>query len=833
MRLSHAEAQALVSARLDGPLDPVAERELNAHLATCDSCRAFNASATQLARRLQALPYLPASPAVTRAVLDHVNTPRSPLSWITGSLPGNALPAAAVIAVAVIVVFVGSFAAFGLLDEEDEPSTIPASTLSVNDLAQRPTESDPQNAVSAPTGTVEGQTSDTEAPAPPTEAVSDPGAAGDPTEAAFSEDVQETEPPLTSGTSDTLQLELSTETPEAEPSPEPTDAPAPTRELTAEVTPSPGPALRRILGLETVVPTEAPTAIPTDVPTLEPSPTVAPTEEPTQEPTISPTPTDEPSPTREPTLEPTPVPTEEPAPVATESESNLSIVESPPTATSEPTIEPTAEPTSTPTVEPTPEPTTEPTPFPTEESTAEPTVEPTVSPTEEPTPEPTPTTEPTPEPTLDPTVEPTPTVIPIEQRDEPAEGDSKDEETPDAEPELIGDDAPEVGTGESGDGGDDPSGGENRIQEIAPNDEAGDLSDGDGPAAGSEGDDEGEVGDATPASEQIIQEIESAGDDGDEQVILPAGGDDSQPPDDAEETPGDGTGEASENQAVGGNESTSLTDAEVYASIGDIPGDPGERLGLSAGGDLIFSPYPGRVSLLSNGISLETVQGSTGQVVQACDGNGSCVDISSGSSNGGTTDTPIGWLDGEIIYERLNGDEYPVEFRAVSIDPATLQPVDHRLLGGADSDLGTLIRPYLVDGGLLVPTPSSWLWITLDGVNEIDANPYGGGLGLIRINQGLGTISYVAGGSLVVASLDAPGIPITQLPFDGVDYVFSPDGSRVAVVTGSGIEILDTSGSVLATYPNDEGISLGGLAWLNQGLVFADLSNGVLRIIQP
>ena len=127
MRLSHAEAQALVSARLDGPLDRVAERELNAHLATCDSCRAFNNSATQLARSLQAIPYLPASPAVTRAVLDHVSAPRSGWSVLVGGVPERALPVATAIAAAVIIVFVGAFAIFQSLGNDD-PESIPAKT---------------------------------------------------------------------------------------------------------------------------------------------------------------------------------------------------------------------------------------------------------------------------------------------------------------------------------------------------------------------------------------------------------------------------------------------------------------------------------------------------------------------------------------------------------------------------------------------------------------------------------------------------------------------------------------------------------------------------------
>src|SRR4026209_268890 len=108
MRLSHAEAQALVSARLDGPLDPVAERELNAHLATCESCRAFNLSAIQLARGLQGMPRMAASPAVTGVVLAEVTAPRSGLSRILAFLPENTLPVATAVAAAIVLLFIGA-----------------------------------------------------------------------------------------------------------------------------------------------------------------------------------------------------------------------------------------------------------------------------------------------------------------------------------------------------------------------------------------------------------------------------------------------------------------------------------------------------------------------------------------------------------------------------------------------------------------------------------------------------------------------------------------------------------------------------------------------------
>ena len=46
--ISHQEAEVLISARQDAPLDPIVERELQAHLATCDSCRAFAVATEKL-----------------------------------------------------------------------------------------------------------------------------------------------------------------------------------------------------------------------------------------------------------------------------------------------------------------------------------------------------------------------------------------------------------------------------------------------------------------------------------------------------------------------------------------------------------------------------------------------------------------------------------------------------------------------------------------------------------------------------------------------------------------------------------------------------------------
>ena len=64
--LTHSEAQALISASLDQPLDPDIEDVLAEHLATCAECRYFAASSQRLASALASLPTVPASRQKTR-----------------------------------------------------------------------------------------------------------------------------------------------------------------------------------------------------------------------------------------------------------------------------------------------------------------------------------------------------------------------------------------------------------------------------------------------------------------------------------------------------------------------------------------------------------------------------------------------------------------------------------------------------------------------------------------------------------------------------------------------------------------------------------------------
>lgn len=904
--LSHAEAQALVSARLDGPLDPIAARELDAHLATCPSCRAFNASSTQLMRGLRQMPQLPASPAVKRAVIDHIRTSRTPWNVITGPWVAKAVPVATAVAAALIVTVLGAFA-YQRLNDTRSPLDAVTSFLAQPAAETEPPDSNvtfeatdqateaQQASDTESTGVPEdsGSTArDSEGPTPPTEPVdldtetqpADGNAALEPAATPAPTDVPTATPPPTAteapteepaatavptatatptATSEASATEASTAT--TAPTAEPTATPPPADVPTA--TPPPTATTEPIATAEptaTPSPTDVPTATATEVPTSEPTATAAPTAEPTATATAAPPPTDVPTATIAPTAEPTatPPPTNVPTATATPTQE--------PTATATATSEPTA--TDVPTA--TPPPTQEPTATDVPTATAEPTatdvptaasdgqiilpVDGTVVDTgdEDATQEDQATS-------VDPTLEPSPEddITPTSGGGEgvidPVDGqtpvdDAGDEQTPvdDAGDEQTPQGSAETDEATEEEGVIEPIGGvvstqdateDTSTEESAPDpatetpedpsaqDNTGDDGSGDGviePRDGGEGTQDASEDGSGPDSEadQATATSDRAGDnESRDEPTTAAPGDESS---DNSGTAGNDSGEGTSDSGLG------LGSAQEVATTADVPGDPGQRLGVTNDNALEFDVNPGRVSLSNNGVTLEAGDVESGRAVLACDGSGSCIDISSASAGGSHSDYPLGWIGSDIIYERI--DDNGVSFRAVQIDSDSLEVVDDRELGGGGSGLETLIRPYPVNGGLLVPSPDAWLFITADGVTQIDGNPYGGDIALIRIAPSSDRIAYVAGGEIIIASLGSPGSAQATVPFSGTDFDVSPDGSQIVVTDGAEIRILDLNGSVAQTFANDEGIAIGGIAWTQgRGIVYVDLSNGVLRSIEP
>jgi hypothetical protein len=106
--ISHERAEQLISARMDAPLSPAEHYELQSHLAACPTCRVFVSQADDIARGLQGMSRLPASPAVSRAVMSAVREEQSGWAWLSQALQALSSPGmAAAASMALIVAMAG------------------------------------------------------------------------------------------------------------------------------------------------------------------------------------------------------------------------------------------------------------------------------------------------------------------------------------------------------------------------------------------------------------------------------------------------------------------------------------------------------------------------------------------------------------------------------------------------------------------------------------------------------------------------------------------------------------------------------------------------------
>ncbi len=430
-------------------------------------------------------------------------------------------------------------------------------------------------------------------------------------------------------------------------------------------------------------------------------------------------------------------------------------------------------------------------------------------PTDIPTEEPSPTPEPTEEPTE------------VSQFIEPNDSSDGGDGTNGAEPTEPSDGTGTQATLPAEDGtGDENSDGQT-IGPTGPDDEGNDNS-----GQGGDGSDNSGQGNG---QEDTGEGDNTQGEDG--QTIEPSG--ETTPVDiqDDGNNEGSGSDQGDDGSEMDTGGSQSLASAEVYTDVASVT-NAGDRFGVSAEGELIFSSNPGRASLENNGFTAAGVDTGNGQIVQVCNADGSCVDASGETATGSQTDTPLGWLDGELIYERMNGEAHAVEFRAIRFVAGSLDVAEDRSLGGSGSEWESIVRPYPVNGYLLVPSVGTWLRVTTSSVQVLDQNPYGNDMSLYRVHPEGNVIAYVADGSIQVASLDRPGSPYATVPFTGADYDISPDGQQIAIISGDGIEILDLDGNPVGRFPNDEGISVNGIAWTTEGILFVDSSSGAIRIFR-
>ena len=765
--ISHIEAQALISARMDGPLDPIAVRELQAHIATCDTCRAFANQTAAMTQAFHELPYLPASPSVSRAVMEHVQRPTSvwgmTQKWLTPNLGSALSTVAALVVVAALSIFILTRVVNqGGNDGQQNTQVLTAPSQETgNGLAlNQPTPtatiapgdgSQGQPTTVAPTAKATTTTA-TNTVAPTTVTV--PPTAQPPTETV-------PEPSATTAPADTGQIVVPTEVATTEPT---AVATSEQKQALGGADRSAQGAARTAAGASTAVP------LPTWTPLPSPTATLLPTETPAPEPTA----TLEPSATLEPTETPSPEPTSTTESTATIAPSEAPSPEQTATATSTststplPTNEPTQTPAPTETV--TPEPTQTPSP-----SEGDQIIEPANGSVEAGGPVPT---------SVVGEAQPTETVIP------PTASSNQ--------PTIVGND------GTSG-----------NDQVIVP-------------ATGEQASPNVEETPGPVSTAPQVAPTSGAG----EQVIVPRGGD-NQRGGGQQETPNEATPIINQNE---GNPTVTPSsggpalegDLSAATVLGPFTGGAGARL-VSDNGAASVSSVPNAAPIQSaDGVSLQEQPVTNGTSVFACSSAGTCVDATSDSADGQHTDTAIGWVDGTtMIYQRMLADG-SYQYHATDVT-GTGEVSGDQVIGAGGTELARSGSVFTFRDGLLVEANGGWVIVTAQQA-YLQPAAASGPRTLVRIfNSDPMRVASVSGGELVIQNIYSSDV--TTIPFTGVDYDLSPNGDQVVVSTGSGIEILDLSGQVTATFPNAQNISIGSVLWVNSTIEFVDQTSGEIRSI--
>jgi hypothetical protein len=805
-RLSHEDAEMLISARMDDQLDRADSRALLVHLQTCESCRAFAVQSEVLGRELSALPVLPPSALVDRQIRETIGKGRSrwSLAALMPATGGNSGLRLAVGALAMLTL-VSVFLLVRLAgDQSGEGPSIEAPNGGVAQQLDRTPTDEPVmlGETSGPTETARVVVPKT--PVPGSTEVGAPTEAGDvPTEtsaAAAAAQLEETpeaqvEPTRTldpnfvysadqSRTPESVseQPTSTQETGEPDPSEESGDVSV-AAALVDEGTPVDSADATVAPESETPVATEAPET-PTRDEAAEPTETpVAPTQEPTSEATQTPErPTEEPA-------------TEEPA------------TEEPATDVPEPTETPTPIEISVDATEAPAEPTTPPPAGETSETIEVESPESSATPNDMLSgPDPTETPQP-----------PAPTETPVALLGQPTIAP------------ISGQTGGEQGTGEV------PEADETESPPIVPNDGAEFEDDGSGI------DDEGGQGIGAAGTE--AQNPEDTG-----QGAGPEGDSGSSPP----IVPSDGTNVP---DGVGGNgqggdtqqppavptvdeslEPSGLDLSDVVTSLPSGTSSPLGRLEFSPGmnlyvviapdgqlavadleGQLVVTLGPGDLPVWSGSGLMFSTSGEAGAQVGIWNSDSGELSYIPASESEASDDVPIGGDGTAFYYLRIYPGSGIVELRSATIagsDNGVIWTSDSVTLGGA--------RPLYSDSGVYLPTDSEWLFIDWAGnESSLGANPYGY-VGAPILSPGGSLMAYSAGNEVIVAWTDSPGSAVSTAPYSGPGgYAFATSGEEIVVSDGSSLHVITYDGQDLGTLGGSQPI--GGVYWISDTIYYLQI----------
>lgn len=778
-RLTHEDAEMLISARMDEQLDRADSRALLVHLQTCESCRAFAVQSEVLGRELSALPVLPPSAIVDRQIRETIakGNRRWSLAALLPGTAGNsglrvALGALAVLTLVSVFLLV-RMATDGTGDggSIDAPSGGVAQQLDTTPTADLAMVQD--TSAAGPTETPRVVVPKTQEP------TSIGAAAPTQTNSASNQQAVEVQPTQTLDSEFLYPIDKSTKTPV-------TGEEAPTR--TPE---SPPPSATTEDGQVAVAAIEADEGSPVvATPSESPEPVVdngssggeasqgeasvtaeAPVEE-----TETATPT-EPLPTpTEPPPTPTqlpPTPTETPpAPTMTPSPIEISVdaTDTPETSATPPVEQAEGDITSE-----------EPASSPTEAVEAPAQAPPQQSPAVQPTETPVPIQAPFSQPTIAPisgqsdtaqgsNAGDSPTIVPNDGSD--VEAASASESNGNDSPPIVSSDstAESGGVGSAGSSdnvGQDGMGGDNGQSSQGQNDEPSPIPTADESAAPS----------GLDLSDTVAE--------------LPSGA--SSPLGRLEFSPG----------------------MDLYAVVAP----DGQLAVANLDGELVVTLGQGDLPVWSGNALMFSAPGDNGSVVGIWDSNSGDLSYIPAAEDEASSDLPIGGDGTSFYYLRTFPDRSgAMEIRSASIDGSdngSLWSSDSTALGGA--------RPAWTSNGILLPTDSSWLLIDFDGnETELGNNPYGS-VGVPVLSPGEGLMAYSVGDQVVVAWSDDPGAAVATVPFGSGSggYAFSTSGEEVVVSDGSSLQVVSYEGSDLGTLSGNQ--PLGGVYWINDTIYYLQI----------
>ncbi len=769
-RLSHEEAEMLISARMDEQLDRADSRALLVHLQTCESCRAFAVQSEVLGRELAALPMLPPSALVDRQIRETIGKGHSrwSLSSLMPATAGNSGLRVAVGALAMLTL-VSVFLLVRMADDQgvEGPSIDAPSGGVAQQLDLTPTDANTALGETAgPTETARlvvpktPETDSTEVGAP---TVVD----AKPTRTAGSADEPETgevEPTSTLDSNFVYAIEK-TKTPTTE-----QDKPTATA------------------GEEIMSPTEEPgdvsiASLPVDEGTPigngigmggseaeSPEPEEAAIELPSESPTVA-------------------------AETATKTPAE-------PTATDEPATE--VPPTET--------------PAPTETATP---VEISVDATKS-----------APEPTEPQPIE-TPEVLQVESPEGTATTESSASDTPGSEAattpsEPFGQPTIAPMDGQSGDAqdtGDSPqivssdNSGQHGSDETNGSDNSHDV----GTANGSESQYAGQGGDSGSSPPIVpVGGTSSPSGVGGDTSANPYGGDASVTSvvptvDDSLEPMGLDLSDTVTGLPSGTTSPLGRLEFSPGMNLYVVTAPDGQLAVANLDGELVVTFGNGDLPVWSGAGLMFSSPGSTGARVGIWNSDGGEVNYVEPSSDGASDDVPIGGDGTTFYFLRIYPGSGIMELRSAAIDGTdngVLWTSSDYTLGGA--------RPLYSESGIYLPTSSEWIFVDWSGAESpLGDNPYGF-VGPPVLSPGGGLMAYSAGDRVVVAWTDAPGVAIANAPFDGTGgYAFATSGEEIVVTGGSSLHVISYEGDELGTLEGTQPV--GSCYWIGDTIYYLQI----------